>query len=78
MTGPDHYRVAEKLLDRYGDGEKRSHAEMTEIIAMAQVHATLALAAATAIAPGVSDEVSPDWYAWFSAAGTQTQAAHDA
>jgi len=78
MTGPDHYKRAERYLERYGDGEKRSHAEMVEIIALAQAHATLALAAAAALAPGAGDEVSPDWYAWFSAAGTQTKAAHDA
>lgn len=46
-TGPEHYHLAERFLERYGDGEKRSHAEIVEIIGMAQAHATLALAAAT-------------------------------
>ena len=56
MTGPEHYREAEKLLDHldvipdpHGDA---SHA-VDLITAEAQVHATLALAAATADGPAV-------------------------
>ncbi|MFT2014644.1 hypothetical protein ACMA1D_02165 [Streptomyces sp. 796.1] len=52
MTGPEHYRQAEWLLDRahyftYGDGldVAQGHA----LAAEAQAHATLALAAATAM-----------------------------
>jgi hypothetical protein len=44
MTGPEHYRQAEQLLHELRDG----HAEGTDvpgILAAAQVHATLALAA---------------------------------
>jgi len=58
MNGPDHYRVAEKLLDSARElaNEKstgtqgESNEAMSTIntaIAIAQVHATLALAAAT-------------------------------
>lgn len=46
MTGPDHYREAERLLERATAKatEPRAFAEM---VGAAQVHATLALAAAT-------------------------------
>ena len=53
-TGPEHYREAERLLteqvfrDRPGSTTTRS---FEETVAAAQVHATLALAAATAIDP---------------------------
>lgn len=53
MTGPEHYREAERLLTervfvgRYGT----EISTFEEIVAAAQVHATLALAAATAIDP---------------------------
>jgi hypothetical protein len=43
MTGPEHYAAAERLLDDLGD----DHAATQECIARAQVHATLALAAAS-------------------------------
>lgn len=49
-TGPEHYRIAEGLADMAvnlaDDGE---HEEADMAIAAAQVHATLALAAATAL-----------------------------
>lgn len=48
-TGPDHYREAERLLAGLADVELNSPREPV-IIAEAQVHATLALAAATALA----------------------------
>jgi hypothetical protein len=44
-TGPEHYRRAEELLAR--DGPLTG-----EVLATAQVHATLALAAATALVGG--------------------------
>lgn len=50
MTGPIHYRAAEKLLDASAQ-VVRNHddtcPEADRMIAEAQVHATLALAAAT-------------------------------
>ena len=62
MTGPGHYRAAEQLLaeavEQPGEASARS-------IATAQVHATLALAAATAL-HGVTDHRH-----WFEATGTQ-------
>jgi len=62
MSGPEHYHAAELLLaearEQPGEGSARS-------MAAAQVHATLALAAATAL-HGVSDHRH-----WFEATGTQ-------
>lgn len=51
MTGPEHYREAERLLSfQYERGPGGVLVEQVdpESIALAQVHATLALAAATA------------------------------
>ena len=53
MTGPEHYREAEYLLTYIKDGALQEGVLLSEeaersIAARAQVHATLALAAATA------------------------------
>ncbi|MGW5647544.1 hypothetical protein [Saccharopolyspora sp. NPDC003762] len=60
MTGPEHYREAERLLRR-GD---------PDYIAEAQVHATLALAAATAFTgtatngqDAIADPTGIEWWA---------------
>jgi len=62
MNGPEHYQAAELLLaeaaEQPGEASARS-------IATAQVHATLALVAATAL-HGVTDQRH-----WFEATGTQ-------
>lgn len=59
MTGPEHYREAERLLDAATSAPERVHAAkphasgevvltmIGNLLAEAQVHATLALAAAT-------------------------------
>ncbi|WP_445520521.1 hypothetical protein [Streptomyces sp. NEAU-174] len=47
MTGPEHYREAERLLAE-ADNIAEQGGDMGEMIAAAQVHATLAQAAATA------------------------------
>lgn len=47
MTGPEHYREAERLLDT-SDPHAGGGIRMATRAALAQVHATLALAAATA------------------------------
>lgn len=67
MTGPEHYREAERLLAEAFDDSETASAK--EILAEAQVHATLALAAATAlnVASG-SAMPDPDWLAWRDAA----------
>lgn len=61
MTGPEHYRYAEILLDEAGDAENGSDHERY-LVAKAQVHATLAVAAATAL--GSADLPSGDWDDW--------------
>ena len=50
--GPDHYREAERLLT--------SGSHEAEATARAQVHATLALTAATAV-PATTDAVLEPW-----------------
>lgn len=45
MTGPEHYKEAERLLSELANVERGSKAE-PGLIGEAQVHATLALAAA--------------------------------
>jgi len=53
MTGPAHYTAAERCLSSVDDDGPQSLA----LLAEAQVHATLALAAATAlVTPEPSDE----------------------
>ena len=48
MTGPEHYHEAEQLLADPNYGEPKGIGR-SETIAAAQIHATLALAAATAL-----------------------------
>jgi predicted HicB family RNase H-like nuclease len=57
MNGPEHYREAERLLEQAEIDARdpmRKYQEDANVIAAAQVHATLALAAATAY-PAVKD-----------------------
>jgi hypothetical protein len=67
MTGPDHYRKAEELAEKaneyLGQGEGQHSAGTWA--AVAQVHAILALAAATALGTTAADD-----RAWADAAGT--------
>jgi hypothetical protein len=63
MTGPNHYAEAERLLalaERHSSGATYGP-EWTLTLAAAQVHAILALAAATATAGGIA---GPDSRAW--------------
>ncbi|WP_103338760.1 hypothetical protein [Amycolatopsis sp. CA-126428] len=59
MTGPEHYREAERLI-RASSGD---YVEAGDALAEAQVHATLALAAATASGAWaeMSDDESRSW-----------------
>ena len=70
MTGPDHYRQAEELTakahDYLGQGEGQSAAVWA---AVAQIHATLALAAATALGT-----TAANGRAWTEVAGTKFSA----
>jgi hypothetical protein len=71
-TGPHHYHEAERLLATVSNDEGRvARGEASAaVLAAALVHATLALAAATALAPGTGEETGPDYYAWLSAAAS--------
>lgn len=66
MTGPEHYREAERLLT-VGVGQRGSDTDRI-CVAAAQVHATLALAAATALSDPNDGMPVPDWTAWNQAA----------
>jgi hypothetical protein len=68
MTGTEHYRESERLLKvaaKSPSGEQR-----VDCLAAAQVHATLAAAAATALG-GTRTGAMPaaDYEAWLAAAG---------
>jgi hypothetical protein len=68
MTGPEHYAEAERLLalaDRHTRGVTYDQ-EWTLTLTAAQVHATLALAAATAVGTA-----GPDGHAWADVAATK-------
>ncbi|MGY5634198.1 hypothetical protein ACW7N6_38300 [Streptomyces sp. UC1A3] len=75
MTGPEHYREAEKMLK----GCKNSHGALmieggtAEVLAAALVHAQLAQAAATALNdsdPNGEGMPGDDYREWKKAAGT--------
>ena len=68
MTGPEHYREAEELLDTLRGRDRGTVPHEVSIAAEAQVHAVLALAAATALS-GIS---MPDDQAWRDVAATST------
>ncbi len=72
MTGPEHYAEAERLLtlaDRHTRGATYGP-EWALTLTAAQVHATLALAAATAVGTA-----GPDGHAWADVAATKPSAA---
>lgn len=56
MTGPEHYREAEKLATKAARWSEVSDA--SALYQLAQVHATLALASATALPSGASGSAS--------------------
>jgi hypothetical protein len=61
VTGPEHYKAAERLLDETVEYAEIGNVE-TEAVAHAQVHATLALAAATALSRvKADDEDDAEW-----------------
>jgi hypothetical protein len=75
VTGAEHYREAERLLaaaNRKLAPENREYANgreaRAELRAEAQIHATLSLAAATALAPGAKGWSDADRTAWEAAA----------
>jgi hypothetical protein len=71
VTGPEHYQEAERLLAVCA-GDQRGSSLDAVCTAAAQVHATLALAAATALAPAmVPGTAVYDWHAWRKVAATK-------
>ncbi|MBC9729892.1 hypothetical protein [Streptomyces sp. TRM68367] len=90
MTGPDHYREAERLTRQAGtwmdaDTGWKAHLPTSERLAHrmadlaeAQVHATLANAAATALNDNATDEGGmplEDYDAWREVAGVARKGA---
>lgn len=67
MTGPEHYGEAERLLDA-ASSTLPANAVANALVA-AQVHATLALAAATALQVGGREMSPADAEGWRKAAG---------
>jgi hypothetical protein len=61
MTGPEHYQQAERLL-AISFQTRPEDEDQPRLVWTANVHATLALAAATALHPGLFD-------AWYDVAG---------
>ena len=64
MTGPEHYREAEELMESLANRDRDEYPGDT-VTAEAQVHAILALAAATAIGGRPEEERR-----WMDVAGT--------
>lgn len=86
MNGPDHYREAERLLAAARESKETTfeghNPEADREIAAAQVHATLALTAATAMQAAVDGSEpgmgSPEFAAWYAAAGVKPAKGGDA
>lgn len=71
MTGPEHYARAEQLLREVRDGHQEG-TDVAAIIAAAQAHSTLAVAAVTALNDNAADAGGlplEDFHAWAVAAG---------
>ena len=56
MSGPEHYQQAEELLNHLEGKDRETYPGQESIIAEAQVHAFLALAAATALGDRPEEE----------------------
>lgn len=70
MTGPQHYQGAEDLLVLAANREPDADpADTALILRTAQVHATLALAAATALQDPEGGTLGDNHGAWHQAAG---------
>jgi hypothetical protein len=67
VTGPEHYLEAERLLGALAGKDRGTFPQEDRVVAEAQVHATLALAAATALIGSGLESA-----AWRDSAGTTT------
>jgi hypothetical protein len=81
MTGPEHYREAERLLEEFGqevevpeDAAAFIVAVMHGAMARAQVHATLAVAAGAALNDTQVGMTGNDHYERLAAAATKPKA----
>lgn len=76
-SGPWHYSEAERLIDEANHVGHRDAQRADGMIAAAHVHATLSLAAATAllapVAAGDEPGNDPDYSAWIEVACETTQ-----
>ncbi|MFZ4264471.1 hypothetical protein [Streptomyces arboris] len=74
MTGPEHYREAERLIETAADilrPHDEGPCEADRVLAAAQVHATLALAAATALNDAEDGMPQSAYQEWRATAGTK-------
>lgn len=74
MTGPEHYREAEKLLS-LDEAIREGGGDPGDVLHAAQVHATLALAAATADQPAQAPADALMRRAWRTVTGPFVKAA---
>jgi hypothetical protein len=72
VTGPEHYREAEALLKAANPGWGEP---VTGGLLIAQAHALLAVAAATALNQADAGMWTADWAAWRDVAGVRDGAA---
>jgi hypothetical protein len=72
LTGLGHYRAAAALLVEVAHSHTATATDRAEMIARAQVHATLALAAATILNDGADGLVEPDHTPWRNAVAEAT------
>jgi hypothetical protein len=75
VNGPEHYRAAEKLMKDAMRTSRDDDELAMQFLAAAQVHATLALAAATALAQGTAAE-NGERVVWRRAAGVSYNDVH--
>ena len=76
MTGPEHYREAERLAKLASDYEGLPGSHHIQVGQVAQVHAALALAAATALVMGDNGNTPLRAYdAWAEVAGEPRETA---
>jgi hypothetical protein len=76
MTGPEHYAEAGYLAGPYGEWYRTDVNKLPALLARAQVHATLALAAATALAAKAGISATPaEMRQWDEVTAPSTQGA---
>ncbi len=71
MNGPEHFQRAEHLLREVRDGHQEG-TDVAAILTAAQAHATLALAAATAL-PATRILLVSEYKAWAAVAAVKTE-----